>query len=349
MKQTVEDKVPLLSNSDQQQGEEMKGQGDIEKGVLAEPKNPFSPLAWKSLLGLGVFIYASYTILVHLCEVDGKLPFSTASMVLSIEVLKITISITALLPEIKENGFPRPTLSYVMLFAVPAILYALNNNISAHMQLQMDPATYQVLGNLKILSTAFLYRLIIKRPITGVQWVSLGLLATAGICNSYGGFQAKADEKSAGEIHITMKGLIMISIYCFISGLAGVYTEYILKRHYQTSIHLQNTLLYTFGIVLNGSAFVIQALTSGDKDAGFNPFHGYTIYTVLLIMSQAFCGLLMSAIFKHGNNITRLFIISCAMLVTTVLSIVIFGLKLNLFFCASFGLVISALVLYHRT
>lgn len=57
----------------------------------------------------------------------------------------------------------------------------------------------------------------------------------------------------------------------------------------------------------------------------------------------------MSAIFKYGNNITRLFIISCAMLVTTVLSMVIFNLHLNVYFCFSFVLVFVALVLYYKT
>jgi len=37
-------------------------------------------------------MYGSFTILVHLCEVDGKLPFSSASTVLVTEVLKVIIS-----------------------------------------------------------------------------------------------------------------------------------------------------------------------------------------------------------------------------------------------------------------
>ena len=56
----------------------------------------------------------------------------------------------------------------------------------------------------------------------------------------------------------------------------------------------------------------------------------------------------MSAIFKHGNNITRLFLISCAMLVTTVLSMLIFNLQLNVYFCAAFVLVVFALGLYYK-
>ncbi|XP_074651884.1 putative UDP-sugar transporter protein SLC35A4 [Tubulanus polymorphus] len=323
---------------------------DVEKGqneLIKEPVKPFSPLVWKLLLLVGVILYGSYTILVHLCEVDGKIPFSSASQVLLTEFSKLMLSICMFIPEAKAHGFTMPTLRYALPFSVPAVLYLINNNLGIHMQTQMDPATYQVLGNFKILSTAFLYRLIIKRPISPIQWVSLGILAVAGICNSYGGLQAKPLTSSAGVVHITLQGLIMISGYCFISGMSGVYCEYVLKRHYQMSIHIQNALLYSFGILLNGSSWFIGVVSS--EDGSFNLIKGFSIYTWAIVISQTFAGLIMSAIMKHASNITRLFLISTAMVVTTILSMIIFNLQLNTYFCISFVLVIGALAMYHKT
>lgn len=46
-------------------------------------------LSYISLICFSVLIYGSYTILIHLCEADGKLPFSSASMVLVTEVVKV--------------------------------------------------------------------------------------------------------------------------------------------------------------------------------------------------------------------------------------------------------------------
>jgi len=57
----------------------------------------------------------------------------------------------------------------------------------------------------------------------------------------------------------------------------------------------------------------------------------------------------MSGVMKHASNITRLFLISCAMLVATTLSVIIFHLQLNLYFCLAFTLVIVAVFLYYRT
>ena len=64
---------------------------------------------------------------------------------------------------------------------------------------------------------------------------------------SYGGLHAKPGTLSAGTIHITVKGLIMISTYCLISGLSGVYTEYILKKRYEVRMLSHYILLLVPG------------------------------------------------------------------------------------------------------
>jgi len=312
---------------------------------LVEGTKPVHPVLWNLMIIAGVMIYGSYTILIHLCEVDGKLPFSSASTVFVTEVMKLIISITLYNTETHTEKFSIPTWRFIAPFAVPAILYCMTNNLGVHIQLQMDPATYQVLSNLKILSTGLLYRIIIKRPVSGIQWVALGMLAAAGACNGYGGLMSKPGEMSASVIHITVLGLCMILVYSFLSGLAGVYSEYILKGKYEMSIHIQNSLLYIFGVILNGSIWFFGCLHDGE---GFNLFKGYSIYTWMVVIFQAVIGLIMSGIMKHASNITRLFLISCAMLVATALSVIVFHLQLNVYFCVAFVLVAIALFLYHR-
>jgi len=72
------------------------------------------------------------------------------------------------------------------------------------------------------------------------------------------------------------------------------------------------------------------------------------IYKLCFSVRQAMIGLIMSAIMKHASNITRLFLISSAMVVATVLSVIIFHLQLNSYFCVSFVFVFVALVLNHK-
>jgi probable UDP-sugar transporter A4 len=134
---------------------------------------------------------------------------------------------------------------------------------------------------------------------------------------------------------------------CTLSGLAGVYNEWILKKYYSESLHVQNIYLYTYGSLLNLVPTIgIPLLTSQSLDQ-FNLFRGFSIYTWLIIVTQALNGLFMSVVIKHTSNIIRLFVISFSLIVTTLLSIIVFHLTLNFYFVISFASMICALWLYY--
>ncbi len=66
------------------------------------------------------------------------------------------------------------------------------------------------------------------------------------------------------------------------------------------------------------------------------------------VFFQAVIGLIMSIIMKHGSNILRLFVISCAMVVNTILSKLVFSLQPGVDFWLAFVLVLLALYLYYN-
>jgi hypothetical protein len=148
-------------------------------------------------------------------------------------------------------------------------------------------------------------------------------------------------------MYIRPLGLPMMLVYCTLSGLAGVSNEWILKMHYSESLHLQNIYLYTYGTLLNLiPAFGIPLLVS-DPLYQVNPFKGFSIYTWLVIATQALNGLFMSVLIKHTSNIIRLFVISYSLIVTIVLSLALFHLTLNFYFVFSFAAMMCALWLYY--
>ncbi|KAJ7385456.1 hypothetical protein OS493_016540 [Desmophyllum pertusum] len=249
----------------------------------AQFSSPLMKVLWKAMMVAGVLIYGSHAILINLCkDKNGKIPFSSASVVLLSEVIK---------------------------------------NISEK------------------------------------QWTALGLITLAGCFNSYGGLTTAQDiinvrnnsTDTGKHIYVTTIGLLLMIVYCSMSGLAGISTEYILKRQYKLSLHLQNTLMYLYGMIFNLSAYGLSAQHSlgsvHDTSVGF--FRGYSKWTVVIIFCQAMNGLILSAVMKHSSNLIRLLIIACAMIVNTALSMAIFSLQLNLYFNFAFILVIVALKLYH--
>ncbi|XP_057705710.1 probable UDP-sugar transporter protein SLC35A4 [Corythoichthys intestinalis] len=298
---------------------------------------------WGALLCAMVLIYGSHAPLIALSKVEGRLPYDPSSCVVMIELAKLLVSLATL---VTTEGtwallaLPSPYL--VAAYAVPATLYALNNNLVVLMQAYMDPSSFQVLSNLKIATTAMLYSLCLGRKLRWSQVFSLGLLMVAGVCHSYSIFDP-ADVDSAqreAQLHITAWGLFLMLVYCCVSGLAAVYTEKILKSQ-KLPLSLQNFYLYVFGVLINGLAS-FSALTS---DKSF--LEGYSWSVWAIVAGQAVNGLLMSVVLKHGSGITRLFIISCSMLVNALISWAILGLQLTFFFLIPLCMVALATFLYY--
>jgi len=57
--------------------------------------------------------------------------------------VQFIISVCLYQSEAREEPFQVPSLRFTLPFAVPGILYCMTNNLGIHVQLQMDPASYQ--------------------------------------------------------------------------------------------------------------------------------------------------------------------------------------------------------------
>lgn len=300
---------------------------------------------WGALFGLMVLIYGSHAPLITLTKVNGQVPFNPSSCVVMIESAKLLVSMaTLVLTRGTSALLAPPPLVLVAPYAVPAILYALNNNLVVLMQAYMDPSSYQVLSNLKIASTALLYSLCLGKRLRPAQWLALGLLMWAGVCHTYSsldlGDPEKAEAEEGPRLHITAWGVFLVLVYCFVSGLAAVYTEKVLKSQ-KLPLSLQNLYLYVFGVAINGlSSFSFVA-----SEKSF--LEGFSGVVWVIIAGQAANGLLMSVVLKHGSGITRLFVISCSMLVNALLSWAILGLQLTPFFLVPVSMIGLAAYLYY--
>ena len=72
-------------------------------------------------------------------------------------------------------------------YAIPAIFYAINNNIYLLGLRYCTPPVWNILIQLRILNTAFTYRIFFKRTITSVQWIAIVVLIIAIILTNFTG------------------------------------------------------------------------------------------------------------------------------------------------------------------
>ncbi|XP_047675240.1 probable UDP-sugar transporter protein SLC35A4 [Tachysurus fulvidraco] len=319
------------------------GSSDIQP---PHTKRWLSGSRWLFLLIVSVFIYGSHAPLIALTKSDGRVPFSPSSCVVLIELCKLLISLSALFASGDIHTI-KVSVSWtaVVPYALPALLYAFNNNLVVFMQAYMDPSSFQVLSNLKIASTALLYTSCLRKRLRRAQWAAMALLMVAGALHSYSSLDweipDKRVENARDGLHITAWGLLLILLYCFVSGLAAVYTEKVLKSQ-RLPLSLQNLFLYIFGVGIN---LMSHFYSTGTEQTFLD---GYSALVWVIIAGQAANGLLMSVIMKHGTGITRLFIISSAMLVNSVLSWWLLGLQLTPFFFLPLLLIAVAVYFYYR-
>jgi UDP-galactose transporter len=136
--------------------------------------------------------------------------------------------------------------------------------------------------------------------------------------------------------------------FCFISGifsgLAGVYFEKILKTS-DVSVWIRNIQLGLFGIVVG---VITMYLSDGPevKVKGF--FHGYTpmVWTATIVHSAG--GLIVALVVKHADNILKGFATSSAIVLSCIVSMLLFDFQLTLLFTLGSALVIFSIFLYSK-
>ena len=245
-------------------------------------------------------------------------------------------------------------------YSVPALLYFLDNNLLFVVLSLIDPPTFTLLNNIKVLITALLYQFFLKRKVTRRQWLALVLLLT-GVVISQVSKQSKHASSGNGSPHHSDKegfnshgdfllGVMIVGVMASFSSFANIYTEYVFKGKAahdparERNVHKQNMNLYMFGVLFNGLALIT---------VDYKPimhegiFRGYTGYTVAVIVGNACVGLGISFILKWANNMVHIFATSFSLLTTVILSMVFFSFYPTSLFILGAGVVITAIYLYN--
>ncbi|MBZ3889901.1 CMP-sialic acid transporter [Sciurus carolinensis] len=135
-------------------------------------------------------------------------------------------------------------------------------------------------------------------------------------------------------------GAIAVAVLC--SGFAGVYFEKVLKSS-DTSLWVRNIQMYLSGIVVT---LVGAYLSDGAemKEKGF--FYGYTYYVWFVIFLASVGGLYTSVVVKYTDNIMKGFSAAAAIVLSTIASVMLFGLQITLTFALGTLLVCVSIYLY---
>lgn len=133
-----------------------------------------------------------------------------------------------------------------LLFAAPAILFAVNSNIYMFAMRIAAPPVWAVLIQGRVLLTAVVYRAVFRRPVTLLQWGALCALSV-GVALS----QMKPD---LSDTYVTPMAAVLAVVACAVSVASSLSIE-LLFKHHACPFQLQQAQLYLHGTVTAGAVW----------------------------------------------------------------------------------------------
>ncbi|XP_073029720.1 CMP-sialic acid transporter 1-like isoform X1 [Primulina eburnea] len=284
-------------------------------------------MQWYVVASILTILTSSQGILTTLSQSNRGYKYDYATVPFLAEVFKLIVSSVLLWRECQSSPPPKMTTEWrtIRLYPIPSIIYLIHNNVQFATLTYVDASTYQIMGNLKIVTTGILFRLFLKRKLSNLQWMAIGLLAIGTTTSQVKGCgEASCDSLFSSPV----QGYILGLLSACLSALAGVYTEFLMKKN-NDSLYWQNIQLYTFGAIFNMARLVLDDFRSGFEKGPWwqRLFNGYDITTWLVVLNLGSTGLLVSWLMKYADNIVKVYSTSMAMLLTMVLSVFLFNFK----------------------
>lgn len=269
--------------------------------------------------------------------------YSTTAVVLS-ETLKVLICLVVI--RVQQQDFLQHLYDAIVVkwkdtlkLSVPAVVYMVQNNLQYVAVSNLEAAEFQVLYQLKILTTALFSVAMLKKKLSFLQWLSLLILfAGAAIV------QLQEIKPTTNVVHAQSKwvGLIAVIVSCVSSGFAGVYFEMVLKES-DTSIWMRNVQLGIFG---SSTALISMFVKDGPLVMKNGFFYGYSVLVWSVVVQQAVGGLIVAMVVCYADNILKGFATSLSIILSCIASIYLFRYSITLQFAFGALLVIAAVYLY---
>lgn len=310
-------------------------------------------LGLDSALKQGIFttyvtLWTSSHLLVYSSRLSSAPSYNATSVVLLTETVKLILAASMY---VAYDGslwemirVASKEVRVLLLYGIPALLYAMYNNLLFINLASFDPGTYNVLIQLKIALTGVLYQILFSKQLNRNQWAAILLITLGCMCKESGkvttfGFQA----------NLSSWFLLFVQMLC--SVLAGVYNEVLLKGSDSAkrgvTTNLQNAFMYIQSIVVN---FVVLIWEGKGSEAispqNLEAIASLKVLAIIAIMSTV--GLVTGFFLKHLDSVLKAVASALEVVFTMLLGFLFFRVPLGLSGLISGLLVGAGVALYSR-
>jgi UDP-galactose transporter len=197
----------------------------------------------------------------------------------------------------------------------------------------------------------------LRRQLSLVQWFALFLLFIGISLVQVENMTSTTPKQDVNAVYgflaviiackFQINNQIISSYFYFLgtfSGLAGVYFEKILKGS-DVSVWIRNIQLGVFGIFFG---IITMILSDGTEVKAKGFLFGYTKMVWIATIVHSVGGLIVALVVKHADNILKGFATSSAIVLSCIVSMLLFDFQLTLLFTVGAGLVIFSIFLYSK-
>ena len=230
-----------------------------------------------------------------------------------------------------------PSVRAFAVYGLPAFLYAIQGVLFWQTLKYMDPSTYQVTNNAKLIMTGVMQHTILGRKLTPRKQQALAMLAGGILVGQWNG-------KTMGKLlALPIHAYVLSLTTSFTASLANISLDYFYKKRAVGQFHQSNMWLYGYGVFfrLLGLLWGVGGLTGlGGMMEGFDA----VVFTMLMFSTIGH--IFTAAVIKFHSPLTKSFCTATAIPVTALLSYAIFHKKQSVQFILGMPIVCLAVLMY---
>ena len=275
-----------------------------------------------------LFFTVSATIFTEASKLeDGTYSYNTFMIPCAVEAVKLVASSAMFVHKRTVRGESQTPIGFTIrgfvAYAFPAFCYFVSNNCMFYIIRHLGASTFQIMNNLKVLSTGVFMYVFLDRKLSWMQWKALIMLVIGCMVTQ---LRPNAVEGSHAVNQSVSAGYALVFVSAVASGAGGAFSEMLLKgtgsekqklSSKEDSIHWKNMQLYVFGLM-----FGVVSLRRDAKSASLsdrNLFDGFNTFAYATVATLAICGLLVSFILKYLDNVAKCFCAALSMLCVALL------------------------------
>ena len=292
-------------------------------------------LAFLVLLLVQVFV----SIVYKFSQTKGKYTYSPLSAIASAEFIKLCISLTFIwlsvsIDDSSSNNkiynrflacyawFRKEVQSIFIAYTFGlALLYVINNQLAFVLYLYVDMASISMFKSFSSILSAILLWLFCERTLVREQWASIILQVVGLVIVQY--------DSCRDAPFLAIKDYITLIVSTLITAICSVWNERLIKT-YSVNMHIQNAILYTFGLTLNLTLFFFFPDLFVKNETRKQFFEGYSLMVIAIILCNSVLGIVITFVYKYADVIVKTFSTACATGVLLYINVAVFKIKANL-------------------